>query len=285
MQVNAAKNTYVFQVYYDGETKAGLDPHLIALDNSENRRPDWCEYWPIRWVLLSNQFNPGDLLSFLSPRFYEKTRCTGLDLLEIVDEIESDVYSFSPFLDQGVLFGNSFEQGNLAHPGLLDAALEIFRQLGLNFDVEKSVFDRYTTIFSNYFVARYEVWLEWLTIAEKIFGIVEQGEAEIGRRLAGMTLHRGQKQTPLKVFLMERLISVVLEQLSLRASLCLDTDRALRVSNPYWKRRINELIACDVLKSRYKNSNDERDIKAYELMRQQLFADFKSSMTLASNTA
>lgn len=280
-----AKNIFAFQIYYDEKTRAGLDPNLIPLDNSENLRPDWCEYWPIRWVLLNNQFNPGDLIGFLSPRFYEKTACTGLELLEKVDAVDADVYSFSPFMDQAVLFRSSFEQGDLVHPGLMNAAEEVFRRIGLDFNVRGAFFDQSTTIFSNYFVARYEVWLEWLNIAEQIFAIVENGQDEMGRHLAAATWHRGQKQIPLKVFLMERLISVVLEKLSLRARLCLGAEQALTPSHPYWKTQINELIACDALKSMYKSSHDARYMEAYGALRAKLFSNFKNALELASSTA
>lgn len=279
------KNIFVFQIYFDDKTRAGLDPHLIPLDNSENLRPDWCEYWPIRWVLLNNQFNPGDLIGFLSPRFYEKTTCTGLELLKKVDAVDADVYSFSPFMEQAVLFKNVFEQGDINHPGLMAVADDVFNQIGLDFDVRQAVFDNSTSIFSNYFVARYEVWLEWLKFSEKIFAIAEQDAGEIGRRLTGATPHRGQKQIPLKVFLMERLISVVLEKLSLRAHLCLDAERALTPSHPYWKTQVNELIACDALKSMYKISYDARYMEAYDALREKLFSNFKSSLALTSNTA
>lgn len=279
------KNVYVFQIYFDEQTRRRLDPHFIPLDNSENLRPDWCEYWPIRWTLLNNQFSAGDFIGFLSPRFYEKTACTGQELLEKVDSVDADVYSFSPFMEQAALFRSSFEQGDLAHPGLMDATERVFRRIGLDFDVRGAVFDHSTTIFSNYFVARHEVWLGWLNIAEQIFAIVEKGEEEIGRRLAEATWHRGQQQIPLKVFLMERLISVVLEKLSLRAHLCLDADRALTPSHPYWKNHVHELLECDELKSMYRKTGDIRYMETYAQLRQKLFTGFNNSLALASNNA
>lgn len=279
------RDIYVFQVFYDEKSRATLDPHLIPLDNSENERPDWCEYWPIRWVLLNNQFKPTDLIGFLSPRFYEKTACSGLELLGKVDAVDADVYSFSPFMEQAALYRSSFEQGDAHHPGLMDAAEQIFQRIGLDFDVRRAVFDHSTTIFSNYFVARYEVWMEWLNIAEKIFAIVEKNEEEIGARLGEVTFHRDQANIPLKVFLMERLISVVLEKLSLRAHICLDNERALTSSHPYWKSRVDELNECDTLKSRYKKTHDARDLDTFEALRERLWEDFKNSRVLSSGAA
>ena len=63
----------VFQIFYDEDTRKILDPAFLPLDNSNAARPDWLEYWPIRTVLLNNNFADTDYVGFLSPRFFEKT--------------------------------------------------------------------------------------------------------------------------------------------------------------------------------------------------------------------
>ncbi|MFZ9794619.1 MAG: hypothetical protein ACO3F3_20030, partial [Gemmataceae bacterium] len=68
-------NIYIFQIYYDEDSKSKLQKGFIPLDNSPNMRPDWAEYWPIRNVLLNQSFNPRDYIGFLSSKFFEKTWC------------------------------------------------------------------------------------------------------------------------------------------------------------------------------------------------------------------
>jgi hypothetical protein len=47
-------NAQIFQIFYDAQTKKSLDPDFLPLDNLENSRPDWREYWPMRNYLLNN---------------------------------------------------------------------------------------------------------------------------------------------------------------------------------------------------------------------------------------
>lgn len=35
----------VFQIFYNEETRASLDPDFEPLDNSDSERADWYEYW------------------------------------------------------------------------------------------------------------------------------------------------------------------------------------------------------------------------------------------------
>ncbi|MGH6690087.1 MAG: hypothetical protein ACREF4_05335 [Gammaproteobacteria bacterium] len=44
-----------FQIFYNEETRAALDPDFEPLDNSRHQRRDWYEYWPIREFLLTKQ--------------------------------------------------------------------------------------------------------------------------------------------------------------------------------------------------------------------------------------
>ena len=52
-------NLEIYQIYYSEKTREILDPSFIPLDNTQNNRADWWEYWPIRNFLLNKeQMNP-----------------------------------------------------------------------------------------------------------------------------------------------------------------------------------------------------------------------------------
>ena len=67
------KSIFIHQIFYNAYTEKSLDQGFIPLDNSDNVRPDWREYWPIRKYLINNELNENDLYGFFSPKFKEKT--------------------------------------------------------------------------------------------------------------------------------------------------------------------------------------------------------------------
>ena len=42
------RKIFIYQIYYSKETRSKLDPGFIPLDNTENQRPDWREFWCIK---------------------------------------------------------------------------------------------------------------------------------------------------------------------------------------------------------------------------------------------
>ena len=39
---------HIHQIYYNEQTRAQLDPGYIPLDNTDNPRPEWYEFWVIK---------------------------------------------------------------------------------------------------------------------------------------------------------------------------------------------------------------------------------------------
>jgi len=97
--------TKIYQIFYNEETKKTHDAGFLPLDNTENQRPDWREYWPIRNYLLNELLDEDALYGFFSPKFKAKT---GLSSEECFYFIKSqpwdiDVVSFSPFFGFGCI--------------------------------------------------------------------------------------------------------------------------------------------------------------------------------------
>ena len=90
---------FIYQIFYDDLTKSKLSKGFIPLDNTENLRPDWAEYWPIRNVLLNQNFNSNDYIGFLSSKFYEKTWCSSEVVLDTIASRKHEFYSISPYFD------------------------------------------------------------------------------------------------------------------------------------------------------------------------------------------
>lgn len=267
------RNIKIYQVYYDEATKQSLDPYFIPLDNCASPRIDWFEYWPIRTVLLSEKFDDEDYLGFFSPKFKLKTHCTGASVMETVSNSNVDVLSYSPFFDLSAMFINPFKQGELCHGGLIQVSQEAMDFLGIDIDLNNLVSDQTTTIFSNYFVAKYKIWKEWFYFSERIFEICEQSDHPLGKKLCGGTYHRDNNY-PMKVFLMERLITVVMEKYNLAAKLCLNIKNAPS-GTAKGKYIFDGLVLCDALKGQYKRTMNPVFMDQYDFIRRTLLPDFQ----------
>lgn len=244
------KEIKIFQIYYDEKTKSRIDPDFIPLDNAENARPDWCEYWPIRNFLLSHSFEDDTYLGFFSPRFFEKTGIAGKDVLEKIRHSDAEVISFSPFFDQGTINTNPFIQGEAHHPGLIKASQNVLSYLNVNLNLDSLICDQTTTIFSNYFVARYSFWKKWFAYAEKIFEVCEGPSCDLKNSLVSTTPYRKGSQYAMKVFIMERLVTIVMNETGIRSKVGIDIGKAPLLL-PGSKENLLALLICDALKGQY----------------------------------
>lgn len=257
----------LFQIFYDDATKASLDPGFIPLDNTHSARPDWFEYWPIRQVFLNSTFDDEEYLGFFSPRFKEKTGLSGEQVIARVGAATHDVVNFSPFLDQSAAFPNSFHQANLAHPGCLRLSGDYLDAVGLGIDLNSLVQDQTRTIFSNYFVAKYRFWKKWTELSNQLFEVCEDSTHPLRQQLCIATRHRGTSGYEMKIFIMERMVSLVLELQQMDAELGIDYS----VCSPYGTGPMfNNLLVLDALKGQYLKTGSENFLGIYMRMRKEV---------------
>lgn len=256
------KEIKVFQIYYDDKTRSQLDPAFIPLDNTENARPDWCEYWPIRKVLLNQTFDDDTYLGFFSPRFGEKTGMSGKQVLAAVRASGEEVVSFSPYFDLAAIYDNPFKQGEVNHPGLMVASLNVLNLLGVDLNLNELVCDQTTTVFSNYFVARYSFWKKWIGYVEQVIAVCEGPDSELKSSLVSSTTYRAGGEYEMKLFVLERMATVVMEELGIRSRVGIDIGKAptlLRGSSE----NLVGLLICDALKGQYRKTGQAAYLDAF----------------------
>lgn len=249
----AGKRVRIYQIYYNEQTRRQVEPEFIGLDNSDCPRTDWAEYWPIRHALQTRKFDPDELIGFFSPRFAEKTGMNGAAVMHAIHSHNAQVYSFSPYFEQGALYLNPLFQGEAHHPGLIKLFDALVPRLGLRMDPKTFVSDQTTTIFCNFFVAKPALWMRWLALGEKVFELSERGTGPIAEQLRAETIHRDGSSYTLKVFVIERLISMLLEEEGLCAHPCVDLKtgpRSLAGIDHVWA----HLLICDALKGHYRRT-------------------------------
>lgn len=206
----------IFQIYYNAQTRQNVDPDLLGLDNLTNERPDWYEFWPIRRYLLTEKLDENTFYGFVSPSFTAKTGLTGRQLHAFLAEAvnrEPDVILFSRCAPGDDMFQNVLEQGEHHHPGLQDLGQRLFQECGLNPDWKRVVNSSENIVYSNFFAARPAFWREWLRIGERLFALCEgtsnANASNITQKLTSGTAY-GSHFAPMKVFLMERIASILL---------------------------------------------------------------------------
>ena len=218
----------LFQIFYDSESESRLLPEFTPYDNTHRGNDGWHEYSVIREVLSDSSqiFSDEDYVGFFSPRFSEKVSMTGKEVGQVVSSSSSDVISFSPNFWQIAIFQNSFYQGDKHHPGLLECAQQVCQELNLSLDLSALWQDRHRIIFSNYFVAKYRIWKQWLELSEAVYAMAQNPASPLFNALNKPVLHRNlDNKYRMVVFILERLISVLLERDSIDAQVAIKFSR------------------------------------------------------------
>ncbi|MGE5466688.1 MAG: hypothetical protein ACM3Y9_04615 [Ignavibacteria bacterium] len=263
----AATPVRVLQIFYSEETRRQIDPGFEPLDNAANPRPDWREYWPIRNFLLSEPLEEDSYYGFFSPKFAAKTRLAAREVFEFAAQQGGpDVISFSPYYDQIAVFLNMFEQGEAHHAGLVAAAQQFLD--GIGFEVRVADLPQHSgdSIYCNYFLAKPGFWREWLRVNEALFALCEANATPLAAALNAMAQHDGSASCPLKVFVMERVASLLLSCRGYTSvafqpmSLPRTTSLAARLGD--------ELVAMDAFKMAFAHTGRTEFLSAFQSTRQ-----------------
>ena len=208
----------IFQIYYDAESRMALDQGFIPLDNTQNERPDWFEFWVIRNFLQNNALDPNSWYGFLSPNFTVKTKLNSQYVLTFLSALDPkyEVALFTSSPDLLAIHLNPFEHGEYAHPGLLRASQAFLDTTDYRVELQKLVTTLETSVFSNYIIAKPRFWCEWLKLANVFFDYVEGLEknksANVDHNLILQNTYYLKNNVQMKVFVQERFASLILSQ-------------------------------------------------------------------------
>lgn len=262
---------HLYQIYYSEASRQHLDPGFLPLDNGANPRPDWREYWPMRQFLLNSALDENARYGFFSPKFRAKTGLAATAVTEFLAGTEAEVVLFSPFFDQSAFFRNVLLQSEQAHPGSATPFAAMLAQLGVPRDPATWITHSGNTVFCNYFVAVPAFWRAWLAVCERLFALLE---AEPGHALNADTAHdRGR--APLKVFLVERMATVLLSGGTWRTAVF--NPQAMAVADPMFRPYAPALYRMDALKLAYAMHNHPQYLEQFRAQRTAVMADIRRS--------
>ena len=254
---------HLYQICYDERTASSIEPGFEMLDNRVNARPDWREYWPMRQYLLGNALAEEDFYGFFSPKFRVKTNLSAAEVLRFVEESDPDVdlVGFSPSIHSSAYYRNVFLAGEADHPGLASLTEKLLDRFGIDVSLDDMISDSTNSVFSNFFVARPRFWRSWLAINERIFSIAENAADPLSPLLNGESHYGPERDVPMKVFVMERVASLVAAS---------EPGLVTRTFDPFASpKRIYKLplaVTCDALKLAYRSQGHPQYLAMFELL-------------------
>lgn len=259
----------LFQIYYDAASLEALDQGFTPLDNRQSERPDWYEFWPIRTYLKNTELEENSWYGFFSPKFQRKTGFKADYVRAVIESMGKDFQTalFSSTWDFIAYFRNVFEQGELWHEHITVVSQEFFRQINYDINLNELINHSYNSVTSNYIVAKPAYWQRWLYFADKLLEISESG-SDYGTLLNTNTTY-GPKLVPWKVFVQERLHSVILANESFPA-IVPDQSLTGAIFDPLFNPEISTrklLQTCDTLKQLYTSTGDVEFLNVYEKAR------------------
>lgn len=268
--------TQIYQICYSEETLAQVPDGFLALDNTDNSRADWREYWPIRNFLLNNYLSDDVLYGFLSPKFTSKTLLNheGIHQYLASNYNDEDVISFSPFWDLSSIFKNIFEQGDFFHPGLANVCQQFCDQFAAGLDTHNVITHSQNTIFCNYFLAKKKFWLEWLNLGEKLFQCAEHSTGQLANELNQKTTY-GVQQLPMKIFVQERFATIILLLNSETKSLAYSTFNTGPSTTPF-NQFLSEAVISDSLKISYSKTRHPLYLNQFGIIRDEIISKMRS---------
>ena len=274
---------HISQIFWDENTRSTNDPGFRPLDNLSNERPDWSEYWPIRKFLLQEYLQENVYYGYFSPKFHQKTGLTSADVYKFMDSATEDVVTFSPFMDQSSFAINLFEQAAANHRNIYPTLKQAvnFAMPGINID--ELIMTSRTSIFCNFFAAKKDFWIRWLYECEKFFEHCENDQTELAKKLNASVNHSGG-QNPAKVFLIERVASLILST-SHRWSVKNYDTMALPMASSRISPFKAELVALDGLKRLYLQTKNNDVLDIFSHLRSELLSKANQLNALARNPA
>jgi hypothetical protein len=192
---------------------------------------------------------------------------------------KADVILFSPQPDMGAFFLNTFEQGELFDPGLINAYDAFLMQIGRSLPFRYIVMDSRQIVFANYFVARPAFWLEWLALNEAMFAVCEGPDTPLRRTLCKPTTYPGAAQR--KVFLQERAASFLLATQPRWRSVAYNPF-GMGWSTSRFRDYPTDAVISDALKMAYRDNTYAQYLDAYCVVRERFRANVSSGGTDAS---
>lgn len=165
----------IYQAYYLQEQLAFLEDSFIPFDNTANEYPDLREY-PLMQTLfaLNEKDTETSHWGMVSWRWREKVGIPGDKFIDwMLENSGYDIYNLNPY-NSTLIYNNSFVQGEIWRPGMLQYTNSLLRELGYYENIETIVFPINILSYCNFYFGNQKFWREYLSFCEKCIAITKQ---------------------------------------------------------------------------------------------------------------
>lgn len=219
----------IYQVYYNEESKKGLDRQFIPYDNTNPAKEKEYEYGVIRNIYNKlDPFKDDKLFGVLSWKFKEKTGLNGKDFISWINKNKGyDVYIVNPFPELSYLFYNSWYQGEYWHPGLLELTEKLFNEGCIDLYLNKR-HDINSCSFCNYFVANKKFYKEYIYYCEKLYNAITNTDDKAKKLLFDVNVYGGDTSAAFFPFIFERMLSTIITNKNFKVLVYNNIDERLK---------------------------------------------------------
>jgi hypothetical protein len=203
----------IYQIHFEPQQRASLDPAFIPLDNAGHDDP-LREFAVFERLGADEGLRLAPLWGALSWRFGTKTGLTGEALRQAVAQHPGcDLYYCNPFPEHEALYINGWQQGATSHPVFTELCKAVFKAAGLDAAEISAVQSAKAFSACNYFVGSPAFWAAYLPWVR---GVVDRARAKLPKpvlRVLDSRLsdpknqHAGATYWP---FIVERLLPIFL---------------------------------------------------------------------------
>jgi hypothetical protein len=204
-------HTKIFEVVFSHSASPCLDEAEPFFINNLN--PGWRELQAYAEIYRHQEYKSADFVGVFSPKFTLKSKISVKDFRKFVQNYpKSDVIFINPFPQIAYRSLNTWMQGELAHPGLVNLAKDLLVKVGLNnLNLMEKRQGPDILCYCNFWVGTPKFWDDY--VGGVLMPIVEFIEGSFGFDLASKVTSdtNHTEQAPFLPFIIERLFSTFLQ--------------------------------------------------------------------------
>jgi hypothetical protein len=182
---------------------------LTIVDNSLS---GWRELKHLIDLYDSGTYLQAEFTGLFSPKFQLKTHISGAEFIHFVDSNPGgDVYFINPFPQIRYWSYNVWMQGEIAHPGLKKAAIQLLKAAQISIDIDGTPRQgREVLAYSNFWVGTPKFWEQYVgAILKPIYKFLLENPNHVATH-GVMDITRHTVSAPFLPFIIERLFSTYL---------------------------------------------------------------------------
>lgn len=201
----------IYQAYYLKEQRSDLDQAFQPFDWTANPDPRLREIAIFRAFHDRGLHRSADVSGVMSPKFGSKTMMPGRAFIDFIAENPGyDAYFVNPFPQIAYYSFNQWEQGEQAHPGLVDRAQRLLDHCGIALRIDD--FPRVASdklLYCNYWAGTPSFWDRYMGFINRLHdAIMHEMAAGERNRYFEMTFH--SQPTEFFPFIFERMFTTYL---------------------------------------------------------------------------